>query len=71
MKLFEYAIIRTPTDKEKKDGRKAELIKSKQGFMITNCLADDLERAKFLAARDIPDELIKDLDQLEIAVRPF
>lgn len=71
MKLFEYAIIKHPTEKEKKDGKKSELIKSKQGFFITNSLADDIDRAKLLAARDIPDDLIDQLDRLEIAVRPF
>jgi hypothetical protein len=71
MKLFQYALIKHPTEKEKGDGKKSELLKSKQGFLITHCLADDLERAKLLAARDIPDDFIANLDQLEIAVRPF
>ncbi len=71
MKLFEYAIIKHPTEKEKKDGKKSELLKSKSGFFITHTIADDIDRAKLLAARDIPDDLIDQLDRMEIAVRPF
>lgn len=71
MKLFEYAIIQHPAEKSKKNGEKSILLKSKQGFFISHCLADDLDRAKLLAARDIPDESINQIDLIELAIRPF
>lgn len=63
MKLFQYALILRAKDK------KPELVKSKQGFLITTTLSDDLEKAKVVAARDIPDDI--NLEEVEIAIRPF
>jgi hypothetical protein len=69
MKLFQYAIFFNP----KKDfkGPKPQIIKGKSGESIVSVLAEDIEKAKLLAARDIPEEWVESIDQLEIAVRPF
>jgi len=65
--LYEYAIFKN--EKLDKDGdvkEKAEVI-----VPITLVLARNTEQAKTMAARAIPEENVKDLDRLTVAVRPF
>ena len=66
MKLFQYAVIFVPTDSEKKNGQKAEII-----VKPTDCLAADEASAALLAGRAIPDHYLDRLDQIQVAVRPF
>jgi hypothetical protein len=66
MKLFQYAILWTPTEDEHKEGKRARII-----VEPTPVLARDQDGATMLAGRAIPAESIDSLDQLEIAVRPF
>ena len=71
MKLFQFAIIYHPSADEKKDGKNSELIRSEKGLVIENVLADDEKQALLMAGRAIPEEHLKHLSQLEIAIRPF
>lgn len=66
MQLFQYAILWHPTEQQAKDGKKDTL-----AVDVTTVLAKDQRMAIMLAGRDIPDEYLEQIDQLEIAVRPF
>lgn len=66
MKLFQYAIMWLPNEQQKKDGQKEKLIKD-----ITSIMANDDKAANILAAKQIPDEYDNQLDQIQIALRPF
>jgi len=65
-KLFQFAILWQPTDKERKDGKKAKIIVEPQ-FM----LAKEVSAVNLKAAKLIPDEYDDQLDQIQIAVRDF
>ena len=65
-KAYQYLIILHPTPKERKDGKRAELIDG-----IVTVLAKDDGEAMLKAARSIPDEHADKLDRVEVAVRPF
>ncbi len=66
-KLFQYAIIWHPTEKQIKD----EGLKSKILVDLKTILASDQNAASMAAAMDIPSNNKTELDQIEIAMRPF
>lgn len=55
-----------PTVDQAKDGKKAKVIQE-----IKSVMAKDQAQVTLLAAREIPKEYLEDLDQIQIAVRPF
>lgn len=66
-RLFQYAVIWHPTEKQKKDdGAKSKLI-----VELTTILAADQQSVMMNAAMNISSEYKDQLDQIEIAVRPF
>lgn len=67
-KIFEYAIIWHPTEKQSEDGQTSKLIGG-----VKHVMAKDERSATLMAAREIPAEYVKDskLDQIEVALRPF
>lgn len=65
-KLFQYAVIWHPTEKEVKDGLKPSIIVN-----LKTILAVDQNAASMIAAMSIPDIYRDALDQVEIAIRPF
>lgn len=65
-RLFQYAIIWNPSEAEAKEGKKSILI-----CQPTNILATDQNAAQLAAAMEIPKEHKGNLDQIEIAIRPF
>ena len=66
-KLFQYAIIWHPTDKQVKEhGMKSEVL-----VEPTSILATDERKAAMAAAMEIPTEKREELDQIEIVIRPF
>jgi len=66
-KLFQYAIICHPTEKQvKDDGAKSKLVKA-----LDTILATDDKSVLMTAAMNIPAEYKDQLDQVEIVVRPF
>ena len=64
--LFQYAILWQPTDEEVKNGQKAKLIVD-----VKTIVATDDSTAFMVASRDVPEEYLECLDQVNIAVRPF
>ena len=66
-KLFQYAIIWHPTEKQIKE----EGLKSKILVELTTVLSSDQQTASMLAATKIPIDMQNELDQIEIAIRPF
>lgn len=65
--LFQYAIIWHPTDKQIKD----EGLKSIVLVEPKTILASDVNAANMAAAMDIPADRKGELDQIQIAMRPF
>lgn len=65
--LFQYAIIWHPTEKQAKE----ESLKSTVLVEVTNVLAKDIHSAQMTAAMNIPGEYRTQIDQIEIACRPF
>jgi hypothetical protein len=66
-RLFQYAVIWHPTEKQVKDeGAKSKLIKE-----LSTILAVDDKSVLMSASMDIPTEYKDQLDQVEIVVRPF
>jgi hypothetical protein len=66
-RLFEYAILWHPTEKQTKE----EGTKSKVIVQPKTLLATDENGATMAAAMDIPTEYRDQLDQIQIAMRPF
>lgn len=66
-KMFQYAVLWHPTEKQEKD----EGLKSKIVVEPSNILAIDQNSAAMSAAMKIPVEYKDQLDQIEIALRPF
>lgn len=69
MTLFDYAIVYLG----KKDKDTDDYLKDKEPRLVArdSILAADEAQAAVVAARAIPDDLIKELDRVSIAVRPF
>lgn len=66
-KLFQYAILWHPTEKQvKDDGAKSKVIVEPK-----TVLAVDQNGAAMAAAMDIPADYKTQLDQVEIALRSF
>jgi len=65
--LFQYAIIWHPTEKQLKE----EGLKSIVLVEVKTILAKDQNSATMAAAMEIPTDKKGELDQIQIAVRPF
>lgn len=65
-KLYQYAVILHPTEKEKEDGKSSQLVVD-----VKTILASDQNSAVLQAGRAIPDEFMDRLDRLEVVVRSF
>lgn len=65
-KLFQYAAFWQPTEQQVKEGQKAKIV-----IEPKTILASDEKGAMIIAARDIPEEYLDKLDQVQIALRPF
>jgi hypothetical protein len=65
-RLFEYVVLWHPNEAQTKEGKQTEIIVSKQ-----EVLAVDDKTAAISANRQIPEEYIDSLDQVEVIVRPF
>jgi len=67
LELYEFAIVLQP--KEDKDGNVSD--PAKVLVMPTTVLASSPENATLMAAKQIPDENMDDLDRVTVVVRPF
>ena len=66
-KIFEFAIIRNPEPENiNEKAPPSELLVEPKCILAT-----DEKKALMLAAREIPEEYLEKLDELEIAIRPF
>lgn len=66
-KLFQYAILFHPTKKEIEEGG----LKPKVVVDLKTILSETQESASMAAAMDIPSEYKDQLNQIQIAIRPF
>lgn len=66
MKLFQFAILWHPTEQQRKDGQTDKILVDVGSF-----LQKDQNTALLAVARLIPEEYASQLDQVEIAIRPF
>ncbi len=66
-KLFQYAILWHPTEKQEKE----ESVKSKVIVEPKTILSADQNGAAMAAAMEIPTEYKTQLDQIEVVLRPF
>ena len=66
MKAYQYLIIWNPTEQQEEDGQKSKIVSE-----IRTILARDERSATLIAARDIPKEYLEQIDQIEVALRPF
>lgn len=66
MKLFQYAILWHPTEQQRKDGQSDRVLVD-----VKSILQKDQNTALMAVAREIPEEYVEQLDQVEIAIRPF
>lgn len=65
--LFQFAILFHPTEKQiKDDGAKSKILIEPKII-----LAKDQNSANMSAAMEIPEEYKGQLDQVQIAIRPF
>lgn len=70
-KLFEYAILYHPKEKKDAAGNPTE---SKASVVVkapTTLVAVKEEQVAILAAREIPQEYLDKLEDVEILIRPF
>jgi len=65
--LFQYVILWHPTDKQEKE----EGLKSKVIVELSTILSVSQHSASMAAAMNIPVNYKEQLDQVEVAVRPF
>ncbi len=65
-KLFEYAAIWHPNEKELEQGKSSKIIVD-----VNTVVAKDQNSATLVAARAIPEEFVEQLDRVEVVVRPF
>ena len=66
-RIFEYAIIQHPEPENDNAKQPPSVL-----IQAPTCvLASDQQQATILAAREIPDDLLDKLDEVEIAIRPF
>jgi len=69
LKLYQYAILWHPKKNEKGEDKKEE--KTKLLIEPTTVLATNDQVAQMIAVKVIPDEYSDQLDQIDIAIRPF
>lgn len=66
-KIFEFAILRHPMPDNPNDKPLPSVLVQEPKYI----LAQDQQQATILAAREIPEESLDKLEEVEIAVRPF
>lgn len=67
-KLFEYAIL---VHTDTKDAKKTGSARTKLLSEVNHIVATDEKQAAILAAREIPEQYLNNLDNVEVLIRPF
>ena len=71
-KLFEYVLIHHPRPKKAKEGEPEDRPKSKLlNGGIKSVIAESDKEVGMLAAREIPEEFLDKLDEIEVVIRPL
>jgi len=65
-KLFQYAVFFVPTPKELEKGEKPKVLVD-----IKSVVAKSENDVRTIASREIPEEYLDKLEQVNIVVRPF
>ncbi len=66
MKLYQFAAIWNPNEEQKKNGERSKLI-----IEPKTIIAPDDKSAALIAGRDIPEAFLNQLEQVDLAIRPF
>jgi hypothetical protein len=64
--LFQYAVIWHPTKEQHEAGKKSKLLVEPKTI-----LSQSKDSAFVLASREIPEQYLDELDQVEVVLRPF
>ncbi len=65
-KLYQFCVYKVPTEAERKEGKRTELIVPPSEWFIATA-----KEALMRANKAIPEDQMKFAAQLEVAVRPF
>ena len=66
LNLFEYWVLKHPTEEQEKEGKITELL-----IAPTHILASDVKTVNMKVARLLPENEMDNLDNIQIGVRPF
>jgi len=66
MRVYEYVIFLDPKKEEGKPEEKAKILVDRKTVLATSD-----KQAGIIASRDIPEEYIDRLEEIEVALRPF
>lgn len=66
-RLYRYAVIKRPTEQERKEGKRAEVIVPPSEYALYR----SEQEVVMAATKAIPDKQMKHADRLEVAVSPF
>lgn len=69
-KLYEYAVLYHPKPKKDAEGNEVRE-KSQLVVPVKHVIADSDQEATIVAAREIPEDHLDKLEQVEIVIRPF
>lgn len=64
--LYQFAVVWHPSEKQVENGERSKLIVEPKII-----LAADESAATIMAAREIPQEFLNQLDQVQVAIRRF
>ena len=66
MQLFEYSVIFVPTSEQEKAGKRAEIL-----IPTKTMLSKSASIVTTMASREIPEDRLGELEQIQVVVRPF
>ncbi len=67
LSLFQYVVLQHPSKEDEKEGKG----ETKILIELTTKLAKDEKQLSVIIARNLPEDVIDKLDQVEIKIRPF
>jgi hypothetical protein len=67
MKVFQGLVVWHPTQDQKKEGKKSQVIVP----FKSDILAPDQQAGLLMLGREIPNMYLDQLDQVEVVIRPF
>lgn len=70
-RLFQYAVLHHVTTSEEKDSKGCSTVNTEVLVEPKTLLAKNEKEVGMRVARELPDNVMDDLDNVEIIVRPF